>query len=79
MPSTQTFFRLSVMVGVGVVAVKGWHLYGPTNEQVKNGSHASVEVVRQGAIEVAERQIDGGFTAGSTIDDRRERYESIRR
>jgi hypothetical protein len=49
MPSTQTFFRLLVMVGIGVVAVKGWHLYGPTNEQVKKTVTQAVEVVR-GAI-----------------------------
>ena len=49
MPSTQTFFRLLVMVGIGVVAVKGWHLYGPTNEQVKKAVTQAVEVV-QGAI-----------------------------
>jgi hypothetical protein len=49
MPSTKTFFRLLVMVGIGVVAVKGWHLYGPTNEQVKKTVTQAVEVV-QGAI-----------------------------
>jgi hypothetical protein len=35
MPSMQTIFRAVVMVVVGAVVVKGWQLYGPTNEQVK--------------------------------------------
>jgi hypothetical protein len=64
MPSTQTFFRLLVMVGIGVMAVKGWHLYGPTNEQVKKTVTQAVEVV-QGAIN-SRRQ----STADTALDPR---------
>jgi hypothetical protein len=46
MPSFQTLFRATVMLGVGVVAVKGWQLYGPTNEQVKVSVAHGVEVIR---------------------------------
>jgi hypothetical protein len=31
----KTLFRAVVMVATGVIVVKGWQLYGPTNEQVK--------------------------------------------
>jgi hypothetical protein len=64
MPSTQTFFRVLVMVGVGVVAVKGWHLYGPTNEQVKKTAVQAIEVV-QGAIGSRQQS-----TADTTPDPR---------
>ena len=47
MPSFQTIFRAVVMVAVGAVAVKGWHLYGPTNEQVKS---AVAQAVEYGAV-----------------------------
>jgi hypothetical protein len=35
MPSMQTIFRAVVMIAIGAVVVKGWRLYGPSNEQVK--------------------------------------------
>jgi hypothetical protein len=50
MPSFQTVFRAVVMVAVGAAAVKGWRLYGPTNEQVKSAVAQAVEVV-QSAIQ----------------------------
>jgi hypothetical protein len=46
MPSFQTLFRATVMLGVGVVAVKGWHLYGPTNEQVQTAVDHATEMIR---------------------------------
>jgi hypothetical protein len=46
MPSFQTMFRATVMLGLGVVAVKGWHLYGPTNEQVKIAVAHGMEMIR---------------------------------
>ncbi|HEX3601809.1 MAG TPA: hypothetical protein VHU84_16765 [Lacipirellulaceae bacterium] len=51
MPSTQTIFRAVVMVVLAAVGVKGWRLYGPTNEQVKS-------VVSRG-IEMAEAAVEG--------------------
>jgi hypothetical protein len=46
MPSFQTLFRAVVMIGVGVVAVKSWHLYGPTNEKVRAVVTQGVEMLR---------------------------------
>jgi hypothetical protein len=46
MPSFQTLFRAVVMLGVGVVAVKGWQLYGPTNEKVKSVVTQGVDMLR---------------------------------
>ncbi|HEX4412947.1 MAG TPA: hypothetical protein VH107_04910 [Lacipirellulaceae bacterium] len=46
MPSFQTLFRATVMLGVGVVAVKAWQLYGPTNEQVKTLVAHGIEMAR---------------------------------
>jgi hypothetical protein len=46
MPSFQTLFRAVVMLGVGVVAVKGWQLYGPTNEKVKTVVAQGVDMLR---------------------------------
>jgi hypothetical protein len=46
MPSMQTIYRAIIMVAVGVVAVKAWHLYGPTNEQVKSTLTQVVETVQ---------------------------------
>ena len=46
MPSFTTIFRAVVMVAVVVVAVKGWKLYGPTNEQVKNVATQAIEMVK---------------------------------
>jgi hypothetical protein len=42
----QTLFRAAVMIVVGVVAVKAWKLYGPTNEQVKSTFTQVVETVQ---------------------------------
>ena len=57
-------FRVLVMVGVGVVVVKGWHLYGPTNEQVKKTVVQAIEVA-QGAIGSRQQS-----TADTTPDPR---------
>jgi hypothetical protein len=64
MPSFQTLFRATVMLGVGVVAVKGWHLYGPTNEQVKTIVAHGVEMIRNTV------QSHQGDYAGSLPDPR---------
>jgi hypothetical protein len=45
MPSMQTIFRAVVMVVVGAIVVKGWMLYGPTNEQVKKTYAQGKELV----------------------------------
>ena len=36
MPTFSTIYRAIVMIAVGVIVVKGWQLYGPTNEQAKS-------------------------------------------
>ncbi len=59
MPSFQTIFRAVVMVGVAAVAVKGWHLYGPTNEQVK--------AVATQAIEMAQSAIQSRQQASANV------------
>jgi hypothetical protein len=46
MPSFNTIFRAVVMVAVVAVAVKGWKLYGPTNEQVKTVTAQAIELVK---------------------------------
>ena len=46
MPSFRTFFRAVVMAVVVAVGVKAWHLYGPTNEQVKSAVTQGVEMVQ---------------------------------
>jgi hypothetical protein len=42
----QTLFRAVVLVVVGVVAVKAWRSFGPTNEQVKSTVTQVVETVQ---------------------------------
>jgi hypothetical protein len=42
----QTIFRAVVMIVIGAVVVKGWKLYGPTNEQVKSGWNHGKELVQ---------------------------------
>ena len=44
MPSFRTMFRAVVMVTVGAIAVKGWLLYGPTNEQVKSAVTQAIDM-----------------------------------
>lgn len=46
MPSFQTILRAAVMAAVVAVVVKGWHLYGPTNEQVKSAVAQAADVGR---------------------------------
>jgi len=46
MPSFTTIFRAVVMLVVAAVGVKGWQLYGPTNEQVRTVVAQVVEVVK---------------------------------
>lgn len=46
MPSFQTIFRAVVMIGVGAIAVKGWHAYGPTNAQVARAYNQLKDVVQ---------------------------------
>jgi hypothetical protein len=46
MPSFTTIFRAVIMVVVGAVAVKGWQLYGPTNEQVKKTVAQAIELAK---------------------------------
>jgi hypothetical protein len=47
MPSLQTIFRAVVMVLVGMIAIKAWQLYGPTNEQAKTAITKLIDVVQQ--------------------------------
>lgn len=46
MPSFQTILRATVMAAVIAVVVKGWQLYGPTNEQVKSAVTQATDVGR---------------------------------
>lgn len=46
MPSFQTILRATVMAAVVAVVVKGWQLYGPTNEQVKSAVAQATDVGR---------------------------------
>lgn len=46
MPSFQTILRATVMAAVVAVVVKGWQLYGPTNEQVKSAVTQATDVAR---------------------------------
>jgi hypothetical protein len=46
MPSFQTLFRAVVLIVVGVVGVKAWKLYGPTNEQVNTTVAQVIETVQ---------------------------------
>ncbi len=43
---SQRSFALIVMVVVGAVAVKGWQLYRPTNEQVKKTVVQAIEMAK---------------------------------
>jgi hypothetical protein len=43
MPSITTVFRAIVMIATGVIVVKGWQHYGPSNEQVKTFAVAALE------------------------------------
>jgi len=45
MPSLQTIFRAALMIVIGAVVVKGWLLYGPTNERVKTTFAQGKELV----------------------------------
>lgn len=65
MPSFSTICRAVVMVAVGAVGVKGWHLYGPTNEQVKS---AAVHVIELAQTAIQSRQES---PAGGTASDPR--------
>jgi hypothetical protein len=42
----QTLFRATVMIAVGFGVVKGWQLYGPTNEQVKAAASQGLQFVQ---------------------------------
>lgn len=46
MPSFQTILRAVVMIGMGVLAVKGWHAYGPTNAQLARAYNQLKDVVQ---------------------------------
>jgi len=46
MPSLTTLYRAIVMIAVGVIGVKGWQLYGPSNEQVKSGALRIIELAQ---------------------------------
>lgn len=46
MPSLTTVSRAIVMIVAGVIVVKGWQLYGPSNEQVKNFAAAALETAQ---------------------------------
>ena len=46
MPSFQTILRATVMAAVVAVVVKGWQLYGPTNEQVRSAVTQATDVAR---------------------------------
>lgn len=43
MSSLRTVFRAVVMIATGIVIVKGWGLYGPTNEQLKSLTASALE------------------------------------
>jgi hypothetical protein len=43
MPTMTTLFRAIVMIATGILAVKGWQLYGPSTEQVKTFAVAGLE------------------------------------
>jgi hypothetical protein len=43
MPSMTTIYRSIVMIVAGVLVVKGWQLYGPSNEQTKTIALAALE------------------------------------
>jgi hypothetical protein len=43
MPSLTTVYRAIVMIVTGVIVVKGWQVYGPSNEQVKTFAVAALE------------------------------------
>lgn len=44
MLSLRTLFRVAVMAGVLVVVVKGWHLYGPSRDQVTSMAVRAIEL-----------------------------------
>ncbi len=46
MPSFTTIYRALVMIAAGVIVVKGWQLYGPTNEQVKSFGVQALEAAQ---------------------------------
>lgn len=46
MPSIKTVYRAIVMIVTGVLVVKGWQLYGPSNEQAKTMALAVLEKAR---------------------------------
>lgn len=46
MPSFTTVVRAIVMVAVGAAVFKGWQLYGPSNEQVKNFAVRATEMAQ---------------------------------
>lgn len=43
MQSLRTVFRAIVMIVTGVIVAKGWQLYGPSNERVKDFTAAALE------------------------------------
>jgi hypothetical protein len=47
MPSITTVYRAIVMIATGVIVVKGWQLYGPSNEQVKTFATAALEKAQE--------------------------------
>jgi hypothetical protein len=46
MSSFTTIYRAGVMIGVGVVAYKGWQLYGPPTDKVKSVAARAVDMAQ---------------------------------
>jgi hypothetical protein len=65
MPSTQTIVRTFVMVGVGILVAKAWHVYGPTGQQVKTAAAQAMDVV-QSAIRSGQDAADTKHDPRST-------------
>jgi hypothetical protein len=70
MPSFTTIFRAVVMVVVGAVAVKGWQLFGPTNEQVKKTVAQAIDMAKS-VLPTEEKQNNNAMpdprSAGSQL------------
>jgi hypothetical protein len=46
MPSFKTTYRAAVMIATVVIVVKGWQLYGPSTDRIKNFAVAAIEAAQ---------------------------------